>query len=218
MYRVVLIKNGNYAKTLHRCETRSTSFINYRRLIEENKSVIFPKRFVNYGKIKPIKYSIAVVKDTEEGDEFRVLRDSMGKTYTEKPLGDYTIIDDHPYEIEEKFWMYGKDAKADRVTIHDIIKPIMVGAYKKTMVKQLIVVHNKLVLYNEEQFEMVVCKCKQDAQRLHHTIHKACNKNKVKSIIFMGTASDATISYMYEIIQNYTGWSMAKIYRTSTKP
>jgi len=204
--------------TLHRCKTRKTSFINYRKLIDENQDVLFPRQYVNYNGIKPIKYRIAIVKDTEEGDEFRMLRDKMGRTYTEKPLGKFTIIDDNPYEIEETFWMFGKNPVHERVTIHDIIKPIMVGAYKQKMVKQLIVVHNKLVLYNEDQFEMVICKCKKDAQRLHHEIYKACNKNKIKSIMFMGTATPATVSRMYEIIAEHTGWPMTKIRRTSTRP
>jgi hypothetical protein len=218
MYRVILTKNGQYVKTLHRCRTRSTSFINYRKLIEENKSVIFPKRFVNYFGIIPVKYKICVIKETEEDDEFRTLRDEKGKLYTEKALGDWTIIDDNPYEIEEKFWMFGRDPKKDRVTIHDIIKPIMAGAYKKNVVKQLIVAQNKLVLYNEDQFEMVICKCKEDAQRLHHTIHKACKKNKIKSIIFMGTAIESNISTIYQIIQQHTGWPITKIHRTTTRP
>mgnify|MGYP001159840574 FL=1 len=218
MYRVILLKNGNYSMTMHRCKTRKTSFINYRRIIDENVGIIFPRKYVNYGGIKPITYKVCIVKETEEGDEFRVLRDKMGRTYTEKPLGDWTIIDDHPYEFEETFWMFGKDPVKNRVKINDILKVMMVGAYKKNMTKQLIVVHNKLVLYNEEQFEMIICKCKEDAQRLHHTIHKACKKNKIKSIIFMGTASEATVSYMYEIIHEHTGWPYTKIRRTSTRP
>ena len=114
--------------------------------------------------------------------------------------------------------MFGRDPKNDRVTIHNIIKPMMLGAYKKMMTKQLIVVHNKLILYNEDQFEMVICKNKKDAQRLHHALHKACRKNKIKSIIFMGTASPATVSIMYELIQEKTDWPITKIRRTSTRP
>jgi hypothetical protein len=95
---------------------------------------------------------------------------------------------------------------------------MMVGAYQKKMTKQLIVVHNKLVLYNEDQFEMIICKCKKDAQRLHHALAKACNKNKIKSIIFMGTATPASVSYMYDIIHENTGWPYTKIRRTSTRP
>lgn len=203
--------------TMHRCKKRETSFINYRKLIDDN-NVVFPKKYVNSNGIKPIQYKIAVVKDTEEGDEFRLLRDGMGRTYKEKPLGKFTIIDDHDYDVEETFWMFGKDPVHERVTIHDIIKPIMAGAYKQKMVKQLIVVHNKLVLYNEEQFEMVICKCKKDAQRLHNEIYKACNKNKIKSIMFMGTAKSTTVSRMYDIIHEHTGWAYTKIRRTSTRP
>lgn len=204
--------------TMHRCKTRETSFVNYRKIVDANVGIMFPRKYVNYKGIKKITYKVAIIKDTEEGDEFRVLRDKMGRTYTEKPLGDWTIIDDQPYEFEETFWMFGKDPVKHRVKINDILKLMMVGAYRKDMVKQLIVVHNKLILHNEEQFEMIICKCKQDAQRLHHTIHKAFKKNKIKSVIFMGTASDATVSYMYEIIQNHTGWKMEKIRRTSTRP
>lgn len=219
MYRVILLKNGEYKKTLHRCRTRETSFINYRRMIEENESVMFPKQHINYNGIIPVKYQIMVVKDTEEGDEFRLRRDSLGRTYREEPLfGIWTVLDHHKYEIEETFWLYGKDPKGDRITIHDFLKPLMKHAYKKNMTKQLIVVHNKLVLYNEDQFEMVVCKNKLDAQRLHHTLHKACKKNRIKSIVFMGTASKATIPIMYEIIHEHTGWPYTKIYRTSTRP
>lgn len=219
MYRVILTKNGEYKKTLHRCKTRETSFINYRQLIEENKSIIYPKQHINYNGIKRVTYRIYIVKDIEDGDEYRLLRDSLGRSYVEKPIFDlWTVLDDNEYNIEETFWMFGRDSKVDRITIHDFLKPLMKNAYRKMLTKQLIVVHNKLVLYNEEQFEMVVCKNKLDAQRLHHTLNKACKKNKIKSIIFMGTASDATIPQMYKIIHEHTGWPMTKIRRTSTRP
>ena len=219
MYRVILTKNVKYKQTLHRCKTMETSFINYNRFIDENKTVLFPRKHINYNGIKSVEYRIYVVKDTEKGDEFRILRDKMGRTYEEQPLfGIWTVLADHEYEIEETFWMFGKDPKYDRVTIHDIAKPMMEGAYKQKMTKQIIVVHNKLVLHNEEQFEMIICKNKLDAQRLHHTIHKACKKNKIKSVIFMGTASPATVSRMYELIQEKTGWPIEKVRRTSTRP
>jgi len=205
--------------TLHRCKTRETSFINYHKLIDENKNVMFPRKHINYNGIKPVVYRIYIVKDYEDGDKVRTIRDKMGRTSKEKPIfGIWTVINEHPYEIEETFWMFGRDPKNDRVTIHNIIKPMMLGAYKKMMTKQLIVVHNKLILYNEDQFEMVICKNKKDAQRLHHALHKACRKNKIKSIIFMGTASPATVSIMYELIQEKTDWPITKIRRTSTRP
>lgn len=218
MYRVILVKNGVYKKTLHRCRTRETSFIKFRELKEENKSVLFPKMNVNYNKIDKVNYKICVIKDTEEGDKFRMLRDSYGKLYQEKPLGDWTILDDAEYMIEETFWMFGKNPKNDRVTIHNILKTLMTGVYKKNITKQVIVVHNKLIIHNEEQFDMVICKCIDDAQRLHHALAKAAKTNKIKNILFMGTASDATIIRMYDLIKEKTGWKIQKIWRTTTRP
>ena len=218
MYRVVLTKNGEYKKTLYRSRTREASFVRFRKLKEENKSVIFPKKNINYNKIMPVSYKIHVIKDTEEGDKFRLLRDRYGKTYQEKPMGDWTILDDTDYDIEETFWLYGRNPKNDRVTIHDLIKPLLVGAYKQKLTKQIIVVHNKLVIYSEEQFDMVICKCIDDAQRLHHLLHNIAKKNKAKNVLFMGTATEASICRMYDIIKENTGWPIQKIWRTTTRP
>jgi hypothetical protein len=217
-YRVILTYNGKYKKTLHICKTRETSFLNYRLLIEKNKEIKFPKKFVNTKKISPVKYEICIVKPIEENDKFRILRDGYGKTYVEKPIGDWIVIDSHPYDIEETFWIYGRDPKANRPKINDVVKLLMSGAYKRNMVKQVIIVYNKLIIYNEEQFEMVLCKCREDAQRLHNTLSKIAKKQKIKNLLFMGIATPATISRMYDMIQEETGWPIIKIRRTNTRP
>ena len=86
------------------------------------------------------------------------------------------------------------------------------------MVKQIIVVHNKLIIYNEDQFEMVICKNLEEAQRLHHTLAKIAKKQKIKSLLFMGTAGKVMVGRMYDLIHDRTGWPYTKIRRTSTRP
>lgn len=218
LYRVILVSNGVYKSTLHRGITKSTVFNRYHLLIEENKKILFPKRFINTKKILPVKFQICVSKPTEPDDVFRTLRDDYGRLYTEKPLGDWTILASNDYEVEEDFWIYGHDCKANRPTIAEVLKKLFIGAYKKNMVKQVLVVHNKLVIYNEDQFDMVICKCIEDSQRLHHTLFKLAKKQKIKSLIFMGTATPATIVQMYGIIKDNTGWTIEKIKRTTTRP
>jgi hypothetical protein len=184
LYRVILTSNDRYVSTLHRCKTKETSFINFRKKIEENEKVMFPKKFINNNGIKPVKYKIYCVKNTEETDEFRTVRDSLGRVKIEKPLfGIWTVLDSADYEVEEEFWVYGNDSKANRPTIHKIIKLLMknIGIAKTN--KVIIVVHNKLLIYNEHEFDMVICKCKKDAQRLHHTLAKAAEKNKIKNLL-----------------------------------
>ncbi len=108
--------------------------------------------------------------------------------------------------------------KVDRPNISEIIKRLVLGAYAKKMVKQIIVVHNKVLIYNEDQFDMIVCKNLEDAQRLHHTLAKIARKQKIKSLMFMGTASKLMISNMYDLIVLKTGWDIKKVRRTSTRP
>jgi len=218
VYRVVLLSNGEYKKTLHRSGKKETCFKHYHNLIDKNQSVKFPKKYINTEKIVPVNFRICVTKPTEPDDVFRTVRDNFGRTYTEKPLGDWTILASEDYQVEEEFWIYGNNPKAKRPTIEAVVKKLFTNAFKKNMVKQIIVVHNKLLIHNEEQFDMVICKNIKDAQRLHHTLAKISHKQKIKSLMFMGTASPATASLMYELIHKKTGWPYRKIWKTSTRP
>ncbi len=217
-YRVILISNGVYKKTFYRCKTKEFVFKKYHQLIEENKSIKFPKKFINTNKIKPVEFKICVTKPTEADDTFRLLRDNVGKTYIEEPLGDWTILATSDYNVEEEFWIYGFDPKKNRPTIVEVVKKLVVGAHKKNLTKQIIVVANKLIIYNEDQFDMVICKNMKDAQRLHHTLAKIAKKQKIKTLLFMGTASEVMVSRMYDIIHQETGWPYIKIWRNTTRP
>jgi hypothetical protein len=215
-YRVILISNGVYRKTLHVCKTRETAFKNFYKIKDENK-IFFPKKFINSHGIKPVKYEICVTKPTEKDDVFRVRRDDYGKLYTEQPLGDWTILHSDDYDVEETFFIYGYEEKI-RPTITEVVKRLMINAHSKKTVKQVIVVYNKLIIYNEDQFDMVLCKNLEEAQRLHHTLAKISKKQKIKTLLFMGTASKANIGRLYDLIHDETGWKYSKIRRTSTRP
>ena len=185
--------------------------------MREENNVLYPKKFLNSDAIKPVKYQICVTKPTEDGDTFRLLRDDYGKLYHELPLGDWTILSSDDYNVEETFLIYGYEGD-ERPTIREVVKRLMIGAHAKKMVKQIIVVYNKLLIYNEDQFDMIICKNLEDAQRLHHTLAKIAKKQKIKSLLFMGTAQPAQIGRMYDIIHEETGRPYTKIRRTSTKP
>lgn len=215
-YRIVLLSNGKYKKTLYRCKTKQNAFLKFHKMKDEN-NVFYPKKFLNTNGIKKVKYEICVTKPTEDDDTFRILRDDYGKLYTEEPLGDWTILISDDYNIEETFYVYGYEGD-ERPTIKEVVKRLMIGAHSKRMVKQVLVVHNKLIIYNEDQFDMVLCKNLEDAQRLHHTLAKIVKKQKIKSLLFMGTATPANVGRMYDIIHEETGWPYTKIRRTSTRP
>jgi hypothetical protein len=218
LYRVILTMNGKYKKTLHRCKTEGTSYANFNKIKMENK-VFFEKRFVNSNGIIPVKYKIYVVKDWEESDKPRLVRDNAGRLIDEPKFGDWTILHDSSYMIEETFWVYGYNNIHDRKTIKDIMSLLVLGLKDKNYVKQVVVVNNKLLIYSEEQFDMVICKNKEDAQRLHHTLYKASmSDKKLKNLLFMGTSNKNMLGHYYEIIHEKTGWNYTKIWRTTTRP
>lgn len=210
-YRTILIRNGEYKKTLHRSKTRETAFINFRIFKEISDNVFFEKKYINTKGIKPVKYEIFIVKNHEEGDIMR--------NPNEKPLfGIWTILDSYPYRVEEDFTMFGYCSKTERQNIGGIIRILLKKMNIENNSKEVIVVHNKLVIYNEEQFDMVICKCKKDAQRLHHTLYEATRGLKIKNLLFMGTCCSSNISMLYDIIHEHTDWPYTKIRRTSTRP
>jgi hypothetical protein len=65
---------------------------------------------------------------------------------------------------------------------------------------------------------MVLCKNLEDAQRLHHTLAKIAKKQKIKSLMFMGTASKVMVGLLYDLIVERTGWDIKKVRRRSTRP
>jgi len=218
LYRVILTKNGEYIKTLHRCRTEETSFINFNR-IKDNNNVLFEKKFVNCNGIIPVKYKIYIVKDFEESDKPRLTRDKYGRVKYEEPLfGIWTIIHDSDYLIEETFWVYGKDPVHDRQNIKDIMKLLMVGIHSPKKIKQIVVINNKLLIHVEDQFDMVICKCKEDAKRLYLELYKAARLNNITNLLFMGTANKKMAGDYYEMIHKHTGWNYTKIWRTTTRP
>ena len=80
-YRVILLMNGEYKKTLTKSKTRETAFKHFHKLKDENKKVLYPRRFINTNAIIPVKYELCITKITEDGDTFRTLRDKYGKLY-----------------------------------------------------------------------------------------------------------------------------------------
>jgi len=218
-YRVILTKNGIYKKTLWRCKKRNTVFTNFKRFKDDN-NVFFERRFINFKGIKPVEYMLYAVKDYEEGDKMRIVRNELGQIVEEKPIfGIWTILNEAIYQMEEYFSVYGYNPLTERKNIIDIIGILMVDVNKEKYTKQIIVINNKLVFYNEESFDMVICKCKEDAQRLHHALAKAARDNGINNLYFMGTVTDKKImGDYYEIIHEQTGWNYTKIWRTTTRP
>lgn len=216
-YRVILVRNGEYKKTMHKSKTLSTSKDNFNKFIEENTTVKLPQRFITTNKVEPVDYHIYMVKDIEDGDKNRLVRDKLGRLYEEEPIfGMWTVLDDHPYQIEETFYVYSYDPVHDRKDI-DFIRGLMyLDIEDQKMSKCIVVLHNKLFIYNENQFDVVLCKCNEDALRIYNVLLKDAKSSNYKRLIFLGEANDRMTGELYEMMMEETGWDYRRVTRTST--
>lgn len=208
IYRAVLILNGKYNKLYFKTKDRSEALNKFNHLLKENERVVFPRAFTSNDGIFPTKYQMYLMK-------------SIGPDSNTDAEG-YELFDDNwkiirkaDFKLEETFFMYGYDSRYERKDIIDIVELLL---KEKSKVREMIVVHNKIVIYNDELFDMVICKCIDDARRLYKALYGLLNKIKGTKFIFMGVVTSENLPYMNDIIQEETGWNRLKIHRKTTKP
>lgn len=220
-YRVTFTINGRVRKHLYKTLVREKAYEMFNKIVRDNtNSVILEKKHSSDVKVNKVTYGIYLVKDYVEGDHRRKSRDSFGVAIDEPLLSDrYTIIDDAPFKIEEKFWVYGYDSINDRKTVIDIMNIV----YDKDeddrfKHKFALILRNKLVIWNEEKFHMVICKNQDDASRLQQKMKELSIIKKLTSITYGGTCAKNNTSKIYKLIMENTGWNYTKVKRSTTRP
>jgi len=204
-YMLIIALNGEQKKILFKTTDRAEAFSMFRWERDENL-VVFPKKFVNTGGIIPVKYELYLLKSF--GSEAIVPED---KIFNEN----WKLLDKCNFDIEESFNLFGHDKKSERKTIFELVGILL---EKKSAIREVIVVNNKVLIYNDETFDMVICKCKKDAQRLHNMLYNLLQKIKGAKFIFLGVANSETTTFLYDVIESETGWNRTRIRRTSTRP
>lgn len=216
-YRVLLLQNGKFKKKLHECKSNTTSKNNYKRILDENEEVKFPRKFLTTDKVTPVLYEVCRVKRFEEKDKERTIRDRLGRLVPPIVLwGEWTVLEYEYYEIEETFYVYGYDPISDRKDFDFILGLLVKGIGDEKLTKDIIVLNNKLIIYNEYQFDIVICKSKTDARRLYDVLLDVSKDNKLKRLLFMGKASEKMTGELYEMMMEVTGWDYRKVSRIST--
>jgi hypothetical protein len=216
-YKVVLHSNFGRKKQFNTYKKYVDAMIKFRYL--KGKTVHFPKKVVNsYGKLKPIHYTLYVIKTRVEDDEPRDIRDSMGRIITEEqPYDGWIIVDSCDFDVEEDVTVWSNTIGEARMDVVGIIRSILIrGTNNEKNVKIVTKLKNKIVLQDNKFMDILICKCPDDAKRLYDVLNNSASKTKIKNLLFMGNATDKVASDLYEEIQKVTGWSKERIWRTNT--
>ena len=223
LYHIILVNHDKMKEDLFWTDSEATVNKEFKTMVEENKSVIFPVRF-NNNKTEIIEssYEIMIIKarDKTESRETKVM-DEYGKfvNYATND-DDWIIYDRSPYYIEETFWVYGYHPRLQRKDFKWIYANfISNNSNNKYLFKTVQLFKNKILVECNGKLDMVICKNKQDAIRMYNMIEEWCERDKMKYIGFMGDLSYSRYkSDWITKIQKLTNWTRKKITRMSTRP
>ena len=215
-YRIVITRNNKKKKTLHIGNNLHNAKSKFFSLVDKN-IVLFPKSHTSIKKTKPVLYEILLIKEKEIDDPTYYGRDEMGRTIpiTTKD-NSWSIVEKRTYHYEEKFTVFGYKK---RFETKDILKQILLPSIKREgVVKQVNYVLNKLMIWYDGDFDVILCKCESDAKKLHNVLRDFCENQKIKNVIFSGNITKRNRENIYKMIVNKTGWSRNKVYRSVTRP
>lgn len=223
LYHIILVNHDKMKEDLFWTDSVATVNKEFKTMVEENKSVVFPIKF-NNNKTEIIEssYEIMIIKarDKTESRETKVM-DEYGKfvNYATND-DDWIIYDRSPYYIEETFWVYGYHPRLQRKDFKWIYERfIFNNTNNKYLFKTVQLFKNKILVECNGKLDMVICKNKQDAIRMYNMIEKWCERDKMRYIGFMGDLSYSKYkSDWITKIQKLTNWTRKKITRMSTRP
>jgi len=214
-YRIIISQNGKKKKVVHK--SNDLTFINRKYFsIKDKNNVLFSKKTTSYLKTKPVKYELILMKKWDSKDIAFLDRDPLGRIIEVEDVNKkWTILYKNEYHYEETFKVFGYPK---RLESKEIIKNIILKKNKGIIIKQLNYLNNKLLIHQDTNLDIILCKCPDDAKRLYKIIEEFYKYNKINNIMFTGAVGDQNKKEVYKIIVEKTGWSKNKIYRTVTRP
>jgi hypothetical protein len=220
IYHIIITSNGKMLKTLYNCASEMLVNKKFEELVEENKKVRFPVRYINIGKLVDANYEIYIIRRNDSDTKITKLKDENGKIINfETNNDDWIVYNRESYDKEETFWVYGFHPAFQRKDFNWIYKNLVSNNVDKFNIKQILVYRNKLLISTIYGLNMVLCKNESDCIRLYNELEKECAENKLKYIYFSGDAYHSSLKKTwFEKMKNLTNWSDLKLSRKNLRP
>ena len=192
---------------------------------ENRQSKYIGRYHVNDGRrddeIFESKTEYLILKKNNKGASANKLRNEYGKLVDHEVVGGkWLIVDKFPCLEEETFWVYGFDNKKDRKTFSWIFNEFITEKVANPDTVVLIYVYNNKVIfkYDDEDFELVICKCVSDAIRMYNFIQARTRRFRKRIILLGATGGHSPRgAEIIDMIRKKTGWKDKKIWERSTR-
>lgn len=206
MYQIVLFKNKVKKKIIKKFKTPKRADKYYKSLMEDSESVIFSKQYDN-GFESNYELALLSPKNLNSGNLF--VKDDFGRQVKiEVEDGDYSITKISKYNIDELFVDYNKKVKINTTTfIKKYLDP--------TGLKLVSKLNNKIVVQNDEVFNLFTFKNDDDSSRFIDSLSNYFLKSKRMDCLFVKDYDTMQRKYLYELLVS-KGFSKSYLFRHST--
>jgi hypothetical protein len=202
--------------------TYADAYAKMQSLKEENERVVFPRKYMNKGNVKPVVEEYLILEKNRDGTkDDGMARNEYGKFVAQKIVNnDKWVVRDKCEKLtEETFWVYGYDPKVDRKDFMWIYDNFITGCLANSYdIIRVSIYKNKLLLrYDDRELNMVMCKNGSDAIRFYNTLKDMTEKKRVKQVVYVGShnrISEQRRAIEAEIME-LTGWSKNKVQRST---
>ena len=218
-YKIMLCSNGKKYFTVGEYRTSEEAYEAFNNQRWISKSVVFP-RMVRVNE----EFSISVdecvlIEKTDSGPT--KLRNEYGKLIEHKTnLEGWEIIDKFRNNVEETFWVFGFDNKADRKTFMWIYDNLIIGdGFGPYEFRRILTYLNKvLIRYDDGSLRMIICKSESDAVTFYNKLQEMSKKDGYGQLIFIGDRSALTPEWkkLEKELMELTGWTVKKLSMKNT--
>ncbi len=195
-------------------------------LVEENHSTVdFPKDLVANGSkecMSKLDMEILLVRRATDKDFTKetAFKNEWGEVVkvTAKGRLDYVILDKADWYEEEAFYCYGYHPLRDKKPYRFIWDNWIVNGgpdYDNT--KRITRFPNKIIIKYAEDFNFVVCRNTDQAEKLYFKLMSDCEAKKINYLFFMGEVPKGLVRQTYEELYEKTGWDERLLHRMKLK-
>lgn len=219
---ILLVKNKRRVKRMGATWWRTDAQKIYNEILEKNREEVkFPVKIrtksngntIAENKIDTKWELLIVQKNDKEDDNVAQFRNDDGKFIDVQIIDkkEYKIIAKDEWYVEEKFNVYGYHPKKDRKDYTFIVNELFLKTLNNIHdVLRVNVLSNKVIISHSEDFDFVVCKNNEEAERLYDALQKDKLLSKNKNVLFFGDIVGSTQKkLMYNKIAEKTGWDMS---------
>jgi predicted Fe-Mo cluster-binding NifX family protein len=205
-YIVVLFKNKTKKKIIKKFITFNRAKLFYDNLIKESQEVIFN---VEIESGEECKYELGLIEMSGKQLVPVYMTDEFGRNVKVKLDEDgMTLFQIAPYKKEELIYDV-KESK--KITVQELIKKYLKG----DGMKMVSVLNNKVVVQQEEKFNLFTLKNEQESSRFVDCLSLYFFKIKRGDCLFVKDYSSAQRKYLYGILES-NGFSKSILYRKFT--